>query len=338
MERQTFSEPSELTELFRQRAGANTAGPEDAVLRLVSELRRSAKTKLGQVPLDKYLTLRKVVEVSHSRDPGFDAKIEPVGKTYADGFRIVINRSASASRARFSLAHELCHTFFYELVPEIKFLPRPTDSAEERLCNLGAAELLMPAKLVKRESKGHPICLKTLEQLATFFRVSNEAMAFRLNQLGLWRVEFSTWMKLTNGKFSMEKVVGGKSKDWEWPNASQLEEAWTLGRGASGHQFLTRLDDQGVPAALSIRFDLARRGNRICMLWGKGVSGSDPNRGSLFRSQELPARNLRNPLTPRVQLKKGQTPPSVVSNAPKRTGPGVSRGSGATRDSRRTTE
>ena len=297
MGRKVFSEQSELTEIFRQRAGASTASSEDAVLRLVSELRRSAKAKLGHAPLDKYLTLRNVVEVSYRRDLGFDARIEPVGDTFADGFRIVMNRSASASRSRFSLAHELCHTFFYELVPEIKFLPRPNDPAEERLCNLGAAELLMPAKLVKRESKDHQICLKTLEQLATFFRVSNEAMALRLNQLGLWRVELSSWVKLTNGKFAMEKVTGGKAKDLEWPDASQLEEAWTLGRPASGHQFLTRLDDRGVPAALHIRFDLARRGNRICVLWGKGVTGSDPNHGSLFRSCSL---NRDQSLTPHV--------------------------------------
>jgi len=284
MEHKVSSEQSELTELFRQRAGTSTASSEDAVLGLVSELRKSANAKLGQVPLDKYLTLRNVVEVSYCRDLGFDAKIEPVGNTFADGFRIAINRSASASRSRFTLAHELCHTFFYELVPEIKFLPQPNDPVEERLCNLGAAELLMPAKLVKRESKGHHICLKTLEQLATLFRVSNEAMAFRLNQLNLWQVEFSSWIKLTNGKFAIERTVGGGTKDWEWPDASQLEEAWTLGRPLAGHQFLTRQDDLGVLQARPIRFDLARRGNRICMLWGRGVTGSDTNCDSLFRS------------------------------------------------------
>lgn len=283
MERKISSEQSELTELFRQRAGASAASSEDVVLGLVSELRKSAKAKPGQVPLDKYLTLRNVVEVSYCRDLGFDAKIEPVGNTFSDGFRIAINRSASASRSRFSLAHELCHTFFYELVPELKFLPRLNDPAEERLCNLGAAELLMPAKLVKRESKGHPICLKTLEQLATLFRVSNEAMAFRLNQLNLWQVELSSWIKLTNGKFAIERIVGGANKDWEWPDASQLEEAWTLGRPLTGHQFLTRPDDRGILTVLPIRFDLARRGNRISVLWGKGVTGSNANHGSLFQ-------------------------------------------------------
>ncbi len=167
------------------------------------------------------------------------------------------------------MAHELCHTFFYEVVPEIKFLPRPNDPAEERLCNLGAAELLMPEKLVKREAKGQPVCLRTLERLAALFRVSNDAMVLRLIQLKLWQVEFSSWIRLSNGKFAMEKVVGGTIKDREWPDANQLDDAWTFGKPTAGHQFLTRYDDRGVRQVIPIRFDLARRQNRICVSGAK---------------------------------------------------------------------
>jgi hypothetical protein len=297
MARKVSSELSELTQVFWRRVGACAASPEYAVLELVRELRKSAKAKLGQVPFDKYLELRNVMDVSYRHDFGFEGKIEPIGTTYMDGFRIVLNRSSSGSRSRYTLAHELCHTFFYELVPEIKFLARPIDPVEERLCNIGAAELLMPEKLVMREAKGQPICLGTLEGLAALFRVSNEAMVLRLIQLKLWQVEFSSWIRLSNGKFAMERVMNGTIKDWEWPNTNQLEEAWTLGKPTAGHQFLTRYDNQGVLQVIPIRFDLARRQNRICVLWGKGVTSSNANHGSLFQ------RRVLHPLLP----EKGRT-------------------------------
>jgi Zn-dependent peptidase ImmA (M78 family) len=53
-----------------------------------------------------------------------DGLIEPLGKTFADGFRIKLNKTTPPVRSRFTLVHEICHTFFYQLVPEIK-VPAP---------------------------------------------------------------------------------------------------------------------------------------------------------------------------------------------------------------------
>jgi hypothetical protein len=160
------------------------------------------------------------------------------------------------------------------VVPEIKFSPQQTDPSEERLCNLGAAELLMPANVVKREARYLPICLDALYALSTLFRVSNEAMALRLIELDIWEVQLSSWLKLTNGKFAIERCVGGSIKDWEWPAPAQMEEALKSGTPSSGHQFLVRHCQGGAIQGLSVRFDLKARGSRICMLWGKGVVGS----------------------------------------------------------------
>ena len=47
-------------------------------------------------------------------------------------------------RMRFTIAHELCHTYFYELVPELKFCDHGPNDEEEAICNQGAAALLIP--------------------------------------------------------------------------------------------------------------------------------------------------------------------------------------------------
>jgi len=274
MEPRAYSEQSELTSLFALRASGAQCSPEDTVLDLVGKLRQTARAKLGEVPFGKYLSLRNVVDVSYLPDFHHDGQIEPIGTTCMDGFRIVLNCSSRASRGRFTLAHELCHTFFYEYVPEIKFLPHTTDPVEERLCNSGAAEMLMPAKLVKRTAKGQPVCLRTLENLAALFQVSSEAMVLRLIKLRLWQVELSSWVRLSNGKFAIDKIVGGKLTDWQWPNQRQLDDAWELGKSCAGRDFIRRVNQCGIPSARPISFDLARRQNRICVLWGTGVVDS----------------------------------------------------------------
>ena len=66
---------------------------------------------------------------------------------------MLVNKKHPQTRVRFTIAHEICHTFFYEIVPELKFVSHPTDPAEERLCNAGAAALLMPNYDVVRATR-----------------------------------------------------------------------------------------------------------------------------------------------------------------------------------------
>jgi len=73
-----------------------------------------------------------------------DGSLEPLGKGFDQGFKLTLNARSPKNRVRFTQAHELCHTFFYQYVPEIKFRPHLEDPGEEQLCNFGAAELLMP--------------------------------------------------------------------------------------------------------------------------------------------------------------------------------------------------
>jgi len=77
------------------------------------------------------------------------------------------------------VAHEICHTFFYEIVPELKFTPHPTDSFEEALCNHGAAAFADAAEDVLAHVSVRDVSLATLEELSQRYAVSIEAAFLR---------------------------------------------------------------------------------------------------------------------------------------------------------------
>jgi hypothetical protein len=110
-----------------------------------------------------------------SKMPGFDA-------------RITLNRDDSKNRIRFTCAHELGHYVShsdepdsYHYVDRRDPLSATGQSAEERFANQFAASLLMPEGDVRqRWTEG-----SSESALAYQFGVSQEAMNFRLRNLGL---------------------------------------------------------------------------------------------------------------------------------------------------------
>jgi Zn-dependent peptidase ImmA (M78 family)/DNA-binding XRE family transcriptional regulator len=102
---------------------------------------------------------------------------------------IGINNHQAPVRQRFSLAHELGHFVLHHKdhhfidygVPQAVEGELPGyDWNQERASNQFAAELLMPAELIKEDAR-----TTSLSRLATRYDVSQEAMGFRLANLGL---------------------------------------------------------------------------------------------------------------------------------------------------------
>jgi len=100
--------------------------------------------------------------------------------------QIFLNADKSELRNRFSLAHELGHTFFLPFRNEIgqETLAGTTfdcqDIEEERLCNIAAAEILMPEYDMRRKINRMPPTPALLKQLAATFTVSQQSMAVRV--------------------------------------------------------------------------------------------------------------------------------------------------------------
>src|SRR5258706_3300429 len=100
---------------------------------------------------------------------------------------IEFNPQMPASRIRFSIAHELAHTFFPDCLERARYRARrmtwhDDDWQLELLCNVGAAEILMPAVMVAQigDSGLVPVALMEGAQVIT---ISTQAILFQLTEI-----------------------------------------------------------------------------------------------------------------------------------------------------------
>lgn len=119
-------------------------------------------------------------------------------------FVIELRKDRPQGRMNFTCAHELGHTFFYESVPSVKYRTAASaqphhDPDEERLCNVAAAELLMPCEVFAKISRDYQPSAQSLQAIAQTFESSLTATAVRLLNLKLWEAKFITWQVKDEG-------------------------------------------------------------------------------------------------------------------------------------------
>jgi Zn-dependent peptidase ImmA (M78 family) len=162
---------------------------------MAGQVREAAGQRSLPIDVEKIARLRGARVVYEQMDP------ELSGLLYRDGETVVIgvNSVHHENRQRFTIAHELGHLVLHQGRPvvldhvvRLNFRdPRSgmaTDT-EEIQANRFAAELLMPADLVRVEARsareaGSPIDDYFEQALAQGFGVSPEAMKNRLTNLG----------------------------------------------------------------------------------------------------------------------------------------------------------
>ena len=112
------------------------------------------------------------------------------GILYMDGHgtgKIYVNKDEADVRKRFTIAHELGHYYLHFNGTSGTFVSlRRSRSARETEANRFAAQLLMPDNLLYKESARS--FFPSVSRLAKQFDVSNEAMGYRLDDLGLYYV------------------------------------------------------------------------------------------------------------------------------------------------------
>jgi Prokaryotic E2 family A/ThiF family len=94
---------------------------------------------------------------------------------------------------------------------------------EERLCNIGASELLMPRKSIIDDARGIDVCIQSLDNLARRYSVSKDAMLIRLRTLDLWNAELSKWRPTGRGEFVCHKIIGARNVQWNWLDDSMAQ-------------------------------------------------------------------------------------------------------------------
>jgi hypothetical protein len=195
-----------------------------------------------------------------------DGFIEPIGSCFEQGFRMLLKKGQPVTRTRFTTAHEICHTFFYQVVPELKFVPHDTDEDEEKLCNLGAAELLVPPSDLRDRAADTPRCLKSLERLAMFYGVSLELMLLRLRTLSRWSdCQLTVWRQLSDGRFVLSRLYGGKHVGWRWTESVLIAPHGL--KVTAGVTWIECEDAEGRCYARRVHYQVTGRGHSAIALW-----------------------------------------------------------------------
>jgi Zn-dependent peptidase ImmA (M78 family) len=100
--------------------------------------------------------------------------------------RIEFNPTRPHGRVRFSIAHELAHTFFPDYPEFARHRTGPHAAADEwqleLLCDVAAAEMLMPIGSF-RDLEDEPLQIETLMDYRKRFEVSTEALLLRVIKL-----------------------------------------------------------------------------------------------------------------------------------------------------------
>ena len=202
-----------------------------------------------------------------------DARTVPLGK---NRFKIEFNPTRPRGRVRFSVAHEIAHTFFPDCAETVRHRHESRIAEQgiwqlEMLCNIGAAELIMPIGSLKKEMS-RDLGIAEVLDLRKKYDVSTEALLIRIA-----KATDSEWAAFCASKGSsaaetnhylIDYVI--PSRSWRGtigggsnvPENSVVEECTAIGFTANGIERwgepLTRVNIECVglpsyPGAISTR-------------------------------------------------------------------------------------
>jgi O-acetyl-ADP-ribose deacetylase (regulator of RNase III) len=155
--------------------------------------------------------------------------------------RIEFNPNRNAERVRFSIAHELGHLAFPDAAEKIRYRAHSTEAHGddwqiELLCNLAAAELLMPVGSFPELAED--ISLEHLVNLSSAFFVSVESALLRA-------------VRLTGkpaGVFTAARIVDGRRFRLDYLSGSRAWKPAIGARAITGAEALTRCTAVGFTA------------------------------------------------------------------------------------------
>lgn len=172
-------------------AATGVADPVEAVRLRAAQVIDSYVSMFGEpeeMPLD-LITLASVLGIKKSDDaPHYspDAELAPDG---VGGVEMRLNPDQPETRQRFSIGHEITHTFFPDHSTHVwtrsesrhRDLSNPNDYLE-MLCDVGAAELVFPRRWFMRDAQGIETAAGILS-LADRYKASREATVRRYAEL-----------------------------------------------------------------------------------------------------------------------------------------------------------
>lgn len=135
------------------------------------------------------------------------------------GFILKLNSQKPLVRQNFACAHEIGHTFFYDLSGTRPWRPYESMSsywAEEELCYQFAEEMLMPRSEITGIGGGLLPCIMSFQQLLGIFQVSIEALARRIARLNLWHCILIVMVANDRKPIFLRRKVIYKHRDYRY--------------------------------------------------------------------------------------------------------------------------
>jgi O-acetyl-ADP-ribose deacetylase (regulator of RNase III) len=178
-----------------------------------------------------------------------DARTVPYGEA---GICIEYNPTRPRGRLRYSVAHEIAHSLFPDCAEQIRNRSahhelKGDEWQLEMLCNVGAAEFLMPIGSLQRHLVGEPSIDRVLA-MRTQFDVSTEAVLIRLAQMSERQCGAFVASKVERGtragQYRLDYVIA--SRTWfgaaqggsPLPDQSIVEQCTAIGYTAKGDSVL----------------------------------------------------------------------------------------------------
>lgn len=174
-----------------------------------------------------------------------DARTVPLSQ---NRFVIEFNPTRPAGRLRYSIAHEIAHTLFPDCGERVRnrartHLGQGDDWQLEALCNIAAAEILMPVgSMDKAETENFDI--DQIAQIRRQFDVSTEAVLIRLAQLSEESCAVFVASRKDNapssGKYSFDYVIPARrwgyvlARGTSLPGSSPVADCTAVGFTAKG--------------------------------------------------------------------------------------------------------
>ncbi|MGH8554247.1 MAG: ImmA/IrrE family metallo-endopeptidase, partial [Gammaproteobacteria bacterium] len=153
-------------------------------------------------PIDPYLLAKrrgiKQVSIREIETDGF------MSQTSNGDYIVELNAAHPEARRRFTLAHEIAHTFFFDLMQpegngnryraadchEVSF---HRDLSEEYLCNVAASELLMPSTQFMSGLNKYGPTAWAVVQISRDLKTSLQATAWRISWLVPYKIIICCW-------------------------------------------------------------------------------------------------------------------------------------------------
>lgn len=169
------------------------ADPEGTMEKLAEELidqyhREHPRSKLPP-KAEKLAPIRKI-RLDREREARTSGSLQIA----SSGFVLRVKPVGNVNRRNFTIAHEIGHTFFFDIdrSPPVALIPPSKLSSPliEKLCNFFAASLLLPRfalEMFTDELNSNQAGNETLERIAKRFTVSPETLVRRIKHLSLMK-------------------------------------------------------------------------------------------------------------------------------------------------------